>query len=159
MSEVPKCYFLDVPREISNMIYDKISMSCMISAGVGPTAKGASIPKPRIDLLNTTTPSMLQLCRQITEEYREQCLPHSELDITFDGDSGLGFLPGFSVQLLRPIRRCTIFLHWSCVILPDRSAKTAQWYAESIARGNLHYEDMPWTPSKGEMVNTSSQLE
>ena len=151
MAPRSKCYFLDTPREIRNMIYSKVTRTSVISSHPASTASGSNLSRPIITLEYTISPKVLLVCRQISEEYREHQLPRSELAVVFDGGSEPSLLASFPVSLLKQVRRCSnIILHWARIHEVCGVDQLQQWYHDSHAGEEDKYEEhLPWTPSKG----------
>ena len=153
MAESTRCYILETPREIRNKIYENITTTCAISLNATRPTVGDTFSKPLVFLRRTIVFDVLLINSQISDEYRDHCLPQSELNVVMtQGPSlseGLGLVTTFPVQVLKRVRKYTLTLCWTQVHEVGNVSDMAQWCSSHTVDQLRGQECMSWTPSKG----------
>ena len=148
-----RCFLLDLPREIRNMIYDNLTSTHAISVH-----KKALPPTylPPVYLDNTVCLSVMRLNHQIHDEYVEYILPKSRLSICFYHKEvlpdHLHLSPSFPAHILQKVRQCALSMaeHRVRAICND-TEHILEW------RGYSHeprerQNEQAWTPSKSNSI-------
>ncbi|KAK5120421.1 hypothetical protein LTR85_006360 [Meristemomyces frigidus] len=148
-------HLLSLPRELRNYIYDCTTVSVELS----PPQPAAEPERPLTQwghptiFTKTTDPTLLRVCHQIHDEYRERVLPRSELAITlvscdmFDLPD-LQLKAGVPAELLQMPRKILIAFNWVNVLPMSMLQRHKEWFDTHTPEQLRHQELLAWTPTK-----------
>lgn len=147
-----RCHLLELPRELRNNIYDHLTTDTTISPHSAPSQGKSNPGLPVISLFHTTTPAVLRLCRQVYDEYREQVLPRSVLNIVVLGCQisepvALKLKNGVPAEALRKPENVLLTLSWANVMLPETLTDAMLWLQDRTEAELQAQDGLDWTPT------------
>ncbi|KAK5696709.1 hypothetical protein LTR97_008013 [Elasticomyces elasticus] len=152
------CAFLRLPREMRNEIYTHASFDRVIVSDATPGLplstddeeeqeedevdtenheEDKDYDKPFVGMNNVMSLSLLQVNRQIYDEYTEYVQPRQQL-----------FIKSMPEGALKNIRDLAIFVKWSAVLRSATDEQFPKFFAEHTSDELVAQEGIAWTPAK-----------
>ncbi|KAK4897348.1 hypothetical protein LTR27_004868 [Elasticomyces elasticus] len=169
------CAFLRLPREMRNEIYTHASFDRVIVSGATlglPLStddeeeqeedevdtenheEDKDYDEPFVGMNNVMSLSLLQVNRQIYDEYTKYIQPRQQLFIVL-GNSDvpvaweeLNFKKSIPEGALKNIRDLAIFVKWSAVLRSATDEQFPKFFAEHTSDELVAQEGIAWTPAK-----------
>ncbi|KAK5120423.1 hypothetical protein LTR85_006362 [Meristemomyces frigidus] len=148
-------HFLRLPRELRDSIYDYIWIDVCIStpaSASGSTTQTNGWPA-KIKLLNTTAPALLQVSKQVSNEYRARVGPAAtlEIDLTLCDirrPRELPIQPRVPKAAVSAAKKCRVIAQWDDLIDTDSTSEYLDWWRACSPEQLARQADMQWTPSR-----------
>ncbi len=140
------CHFLELARELRNMIYVYLTKDHMITT----TNHYAPPTIPMADLLQGPCFNLLLVNHQVHSEYLESVATRLELKMTLSGwvrtAPPLKLRSDFNLAFLKHVRKVEITMYWVVMFLDHGVYRWVKEHSLEQLKGQVQ---MSWTPTEG----------
>lgn len=145
-----RCYLLELPRELRDLIYGYIHKKCTITED----PEKYEDPCARVCMVNGPEPQVLRVCKQVYQEYGEIAYEGSQL--LFDVETvplriaNLYTKSGFARHAMRQADRCAVRISYPDLLKSTSKERLLEWSRETRNETEAQTLQRSWTPSTGE---------